>query len=46
MAIGTKVKEKIKAKNIPATIILPKSITGLISLIPSEANAMMVVSAV
>ena len=36
----------MKAKNIPATIILPKSITGFISLTPSEAKAIIVVSAV
>ena len=39
-------KEKMKAKNIPATIILPKSITGFISLTPSEAKAIIVVRAV
>ena len=44
--IENKRKEKTKAKNIPATIIFPKSITGLISLTPSEAKAMIVVRAV
>ena len=44
--IGNKVKEKTKAKKIPATIIFPKSITGLISLTLSEANAIIVVKAV
>ena len=39
-------KENINAKNIPATIILPKSITGFISLTPNEANAIIVVRAV
>ena len=43
---GTRVKAKINAKKIPATIMRPKSITGLISLTPKEANAMIVVNAV
>ena len=43
---GTRVKAKINAKKIPATIILPKSITGFISLTPKEANAIIVVKAV
>ena len=43
---GTRVKAKRNAKKIPATIIRPKSITGLISLTPKEAKAIIVVKAV
>ncbi len=46
MNIGKRINENRKAKNIPATIIFPKSITGLISLTPKEAKAIIVVSAV
>ena len=46
MKIGKRMNENKKAKNIPATIILPKSITGLISLTPKEAKAIIVVKAV
>ena len=43
---GKIVKEKIKAKRIPTTIIFPKSITGFISLTDNEAKATIVVKAV
>ena len=45
MAAGRNVKVKIKAKNIPTDIIFPNSITGLISPIIKDKNAIPVVKA-
>ena len=45
MAAGRNVKVKIKAKNIPTDIIFPNSITGLISPMINDKNAIPVVKA-
>ena len=45
MAAGRNVKVKINAKNIPTDIIFPNSITGLISPMIKDKNAIPVVKA-